>query len=355
MSNGLIWEGLGRALSQAGTTVGGYMAQDAKDQEAERLLALREEAAEKRQLALMDAKEAKEEASAKREGLIVVEAEKSAKKVGEDRNFEKFKNAFRADEQGYPEMEKWSDERIRAAYDEQRGGGKDPEYTDKYSTQRQDVLDEIRKMGGKSKTIESAQSDVKIAQAAEAAQAKDDRERRRQEAKDVKTEVDGKIAQQRADAASTIAAAALTRAEKAGSGGGGSNARDRTSEEERKRYTALLSDTTRELNSIDKAISEITKKPGKIKEGSQDFIDLTNLREQKQRAIDDRATYRKLLSGDAGSADAPAEKPASTVAQKDGQSTTGSTIKALPPGAVKVGTSGGKTVYEVNGKRYIQQ
>lgn len=205
MSNGLIWAGLGKALSQAGSTVGGYMAQGIKDDEAERLLALREEAAEKRQMALLDAKEAKEEASAKREGLIVAEAEKSAKKVGEDRNFEKFKNAFRADEQGYPEMEKWSDERIRAAYDEQRGGGKDPEYTDKYSTQRQDVLDEIRRMGGKSKTIESAQSDVKIAQAAEAAQAKDERETRRLEGKEKYDEAKIKNDTLRAEAAVTAA------------------------------------------------------------------------------------------------------------------------------------------------------
>lgn len=155
MSNGLIWAGLGKTIADVGGTIGGYMAQGIKDDEAERLLSLREAEAEKRQLALLDAREAKEQAKLDRDGLIKSEAEIAGMKAAGDRGFEKFTRDVGADTAMSPEE-------LRAAYDKFYGDKEAP-YIAKYSEERREVLAEIGKRGGSSKMIESAQNDVRLA------------------------------------------------------------------------------------------------------------------------------------------------------------------------------------------------
>jgi hypothetical protein len=62
-----------------------------------------------------------------------------------------------------------------------------------------------------------------------------------------------------------------------------------------------------------------------------------------QKAVQLRGSLDKLTAGGKKDPGAPAPTPSPR------------RLDALPPGAKKVGTSGGKTVYEVNGNRFIQE
>ena len=217
MGSGLLWAGLGEGISKAGASIGAYMSKGIEDEEKDKRDEQRQAAAERRQQALLDKKEELEEGKAKKQSEIRRDAEKTAGEGLINQKFEIYKAKVRDDERNYPGMEPMTDEQLLQAFKEQRVG-KDPEYTPTEVERRKAVLEEISKdsRGANYKTIDQASDALTAAEKAEALARSEARKEREQLAREKKYEADSKISQQRADAATTLAAAAVTRAERAG-------------------------------------------------------------------------------------------------------------------------------------------
>lgn len=320
--SGLIWMGLGKALSDVGNTVGGYMAQDIKDEETDRRATERELAAERRQQALLDAKEAKEIAANEREAKIRVDAEDRAKKVGEDRNFTKF-----AREVGDTSM---SPEELRSTYDQFYGDGKETHYLDKYSQSREDVLNELRKGGAKSTTIESAAKDVKEARDAEYRQA----ELTRKEKADKTREEQG---ERRLDDQARRTDAAVMAASRAGSSRGETGAKEALSYLRETRLDLKDKETNLRKMMEEEIKSEISpKKKQAIRDSYKPQFD--ELRAKQEAADADFKAVKERVFQTGGDSIAE-KKTAPAVAQKGGQST----VKAGDERVVASGKYAGRT------------
>ena len=217
--SGLIWAGIGKGIADAGATFGNAMARGIEEDRRAAMEAAREERLLKREEERDQRKIDAAEALAKKDAEIFDQAEQSAVKVGADRRFEKFKRDVGPTEMGDEELRKV----FESQYDQRKVGafeGAD-RYTERYSRQKEDVLSEIRRMGGSSGLINQARDVFKATQEAEA---KADRlafdEKRFEALMPVK--------QQQADAATTRAEAAVTSANRpraaGGSGAGGTKA-----------------------------------------------------------------------------------------------------------------------------------
>lgn len=212
--SGLIWAGIGKGIADAGQTFGSFMAKDIEERRRAELEALREERLTAREEEREIRKDARIEAAAKKDADIYARAEEAAPGVGEARRFEKFKKDL-----GQTDM---AEEDLRTVfrdqYDQTKVGafeGAD-RYVERYSKQKEDVLSEIRRMGGSSGLINQAVAEVKGARESERAADKlalDERklteveQRRRDEFKALLP-----IKQQTADAGTTRAGAAVTSA-----------------------------------------------------------------------------------------------------------------------------------------------
>jgi hypothetical protein len=223
--SGLIWAGIGKGIADAGQTFGSFMAKDIEERRRTELEALREERLAERE-ALRDERltareedreiraDTRKEAAALKDAGIYADAEKSAVGVGKSRRFEKFKKDLGRTDATDEELRNVFDEQ----YDQRKVGafeGAD-RYTERYSKQKEDVLSEIRRMGGSSGLINQAQASVKTAQDTERAAdrlAFDEKrlneveQRRRDEFKALLP-----IKQQTANASTTRAGAAVTNA-----------------------------------------------------------------------------------------------------------------------------------------------
>lgn len=208
--SGLIWGALGKGMSDAASSYGSLMMQEERDKRALALEELRSENAAKREEARETRKAEREEAALRRDAEIVSRAEDAAPGIGDQRRFEKFKKDVGQTDMSEEQLRKVFDEQ----YNQQRVGsfeGAD-RYLERYSKQREDVLNEIRRMGGSGSAIKEARESVKYAQAAEEAAAKEARENRRFEQQERKNEQTAayqggmvEAAMRRADAAATAA------------------------------------------------------------------------------------------------------------------------------------------------------
>lgn len=165
--SGLILAGIGKGISDAGQTFGNAMMRDYEMKRQEELQALREERAVAREEAREVRSEGRKEAAAIKDANIYAEAEESAVGVGETRRFEKFKKDLGQTDMAEEDLRKVFDDQ----YDQRKVGnfeGAD-RYVERYSKQKEDVLSEIRRMGGSSGLINQAQATFKATQEAERA------------------------------------------------------------------------------------------------------------------------------------------------------------------------------------------
>jgi hypothetical protein len=151
-----MWQAFGKSLSDAGGLIGRYAISQAEEQQREAREIAREERAE-----------ARKEAAAKKDAEIYSAAEAAAPGIGEDRRFAKFKADL-----GDTDM---ADEDVRKVFDSQYNQktvgdfeGAD-RYVERYSKEKEDVLNEIRRMGGSSGLINQARESQKAAVTAETA------------------------------------------------------------------------------------------------------------------------------------------------------------------------------------------
>jgi hypothetical protein len=159
-----------KAVQNIGGLIGSNIEKYASMQDAERRELEREERADARALERERLSEERKEQGLLKQAEIFSQAESNAPGVGEARRFEKFKSDL-GDTALTDEQAK---EVFKSQYDQKKVGGFEgaDRYVEAYSKQREDVLNEIRRLGGNSESIRFAQQDVKTAQTAEAAAAK---------------------------------------------------------------------------------------------------------------------------------------------------------------------------------------
>ena len=184
--SGLILAGIGRGISDAGQTFGSAMMRELENERREALEALREE----RLIAREEARETRAvkrvEDAAIKDANIYAEAEKSAVGVGDERRFAKFKKDVGQTDMADADLRKVFDEQ----YNQRRVGNFEggDRYAERYSREKQDVLDEIRRMGGSSGLINQAQATVKATQEAERASDRLAFDQNRADRRDAQTE-----------------------------------------------------------------------------------------------------------------------------------------------------------------------
>lgn len=111
-------------------------------------------------------------------------------------------------------------------------------------------------------------------------------------------------------------------------------------------------------NDVPQAIARLRKSAASNPKSAERLAELKPALEQWDALRRRQMDLERNLPEDKRKDTEKPEPSAPKVSQKDGQSISqnkGSALTSLPPGAKVVGTSKGKTVYEVNGKRYIQQ
>lgn len=217
-------------------------------------------------------------------------------------------------------------------------------------------LQAAREQGAPASVRKELDGTLKATRAAEATAKKAALDERKQDAKDKADAARAENDSRRADAAQRSADAAMVRAERAGSGGSGnSKSGDNLTREERLRYTSLLNETGKRISETERALQKINSTTRRIRPGSTEDQEKQMLISSLQDLKEERKTYQSMLAKEtAGAAKDPAApdakpKPAAPAVAKP------TTLGGLPPGARQIGTSGGKPVYEVNGKRFIQQ
>jgi hypothetical protein len=162
--SGLIWSALGNAVSNFGTNFGNGMIRQIERDEQEQRELERERRADQRDEAKFQRRKEAEEAERMKQAGIFDQAEKNALVSADRERFEKFRKDAKTSgsEADDATLRKLFDEN----YNDQVVAGSD-RYTTKYSRDRQLVLDEVRRLGGNSESIRSAQQSVKDAQTAE--------------------------------------------------------------------------------------------------------------------------------------------------------------------------------------------
>jgi hypothetical protein len=202
--SGLIFAGIGKGIADAGQTFAqAGMRQYEMDRQDERE-GLREERLLKRQEALDELKAAREETKLRKDADIYAQAETNAPAIGEQRRFGKFKTDVGQTDASEEELRKVFDEQ----YNQRKVGnfeGAD-RYAERYSKQKEDVLNEIRRMGGSSTAIKEGRESYKATVDAETRADKEVLDRRREDRRDVQ-------AQQTAEYQTGMVAAAMRRAD----------------------------------------------------------------------------------------------------------------------------------------------
>lgn len=329
--SGLILAGIGKGIADAGQTFGSFMMQGIQDKRKDELEALRDE----RLIAREELREQRAvdrvEAAALKDAEIFAKAEQAAPAIGDTRRFDKFKKDVGPTDMAEDELRKVFDEQ----YNQRKVGafeGAD-RYVERYSKQKEDVLNEIRRTGGSSGLINQAQNSVKTAQEAERAADRLAFDQKKEDARAGETNrrldlLDERItSQNKTDA---------IRANKPAGGAGGGAAKVRstyTNSEGNK--VAVMSDgsekTLGKAGDFDKSVASLVTKM------SKDDYAFSKLPEAEKR----EKAIERLTGGTAAPKTGDNPKPAAT-------------ISALPKGATQIGTSGGKPVYQTpDGKKFI--
>jgi hypothetical protein len=159
--SGLIWAGIGKGISDAGTTVGNAMMRKLENEQAME----RELRAEKRIEDREVRAEERKEAALRRDADIYAEAEAAAPGVGDERRFAKFQADLGESALTPEEQRKVFDEQ----YNQRKVGdfeGADS-YLERYSKLKEDMLGQIRRRGGSSGLIAQATGEYKAVLEAE--------------------------------------------------------------------------------------------------------------------------------------------------------------------------------------------
>jgi hypothetical protein len=152
--SGLIWAGIGKGIADAGTTLGNALLRDQELKRQDEREALREQRLLERQTEAETRKEAREEAKAAKEADLFSQAEMSAPRVGNDRRFQKFKTDVGATDMAEDDLRQVFDQ-----YYNQRTVGDGPEaarYLERYSKEKADVINELRRLGASSTSVKQA-------------------------------------------------------------------------------------------------------------------------------------------------------------------------------------------------------
>jgi hypothetical protein len=174
----------------------------------------REDAAFQRQVNAKRLEVAAQEARDLRDANIYAEAEKKAPAIGEARRFEKFKADIGPTDLSEDQLR----EVFERQYNQKRVGafeGAD-RYVERYSKQKEDVLNQIRALGGSSSAIKEARESYKATSEAEMRADKEQLDRDRLEAQMNYQTGMVAAAMKRAGAAEVSAEASKTRAESPG-------------------------------------------------------------------------------------------------------------------------------------------
>lgn len=148
---------------------------------------------------------------------------------------------------------------------------------------------------------------------------------------------------------------------KAASGGGS------VSREERLRYTTLFTDAGRRLSETRKTLSTLQKSPlfavNSKNEGTAEYLQKQEMESAIKNYEEERSMWQSMLSGSVsegspskGSSKSAENEDANSAAPTMPSKSSGNAPAGLPAGSRKIGTSGGKDVYQApDGKRYISQ
>lgn len=241
MGSGLIWAGIGKGIADAGASYGNAMLRDIEareaDERAERRAVSADERAMQRTEALEKLKAEREEAKLKRDADIYAQAEANAPGIGDQRRFDQFKKDV-----GETAM---SDDDLRKVFDDQYNQRKvgsfegADRYREKFSREKEDVLNEIRRLGGSSTAIKEARESYRATVDAEnkaEERARNDRidERRERESRE-RSQNDAT----RAEASLRQAAAAEARAN-----------RPPTATDNRERLTTMINSANATIKSL---------------------------------------------------------------------------------------------------------
>jgi len=180
--SGLIFAGIGKGISDAGQTFAGYMAKDIEAKQLADREALREERLLARQEALDQLKADREETKLRKDAEIYSQAEANAQQIGDQRRFDKFKADLGQTDMPEADLKKVFDEQ----YNQRNTGsfeGSD-RYVERYSKQKEDVLNQIRSLGGSSAAIKEGRESYKATVDAEARFDKEAADRRREDYRD---------------------------------------------------------------------------------------------------------------------------------------------------------------------------
>jgi hypothetical protein len=211
---GLVWKALGKAVADSGSMYAQMGMQDYQARQAEERALRSEERAEERAIRGEERKDARIEAAAQKDAKIYADAEQAAPGIGEQRRFDKFKSDL-----GQTDMPEEDVRKVfESQYDQRKVGdfeGAD-RYVEKYSRQKEDVLNEIRRAGGSSAAIKEARESYRATVDAERAFEKEAIDRRREDRKDA-------LAAQTANYQTGMVSAAMARAERPTAGASGAD------------------------------------------------------------------------------------------------------------------------------------
>ena len=367
MGMGLILAGLGKGISDAGTTYGSLMFKAAESELADQRALQKADALERM-------KEEREEAKLQRDADIYTKAQANAQQVGSARQaavLEKDASSLSENAQtiagespaATPEEMKRHLERLTPAERKAiEGTGLISGEMSKTRQEMQgyeDVVNEARKLGGSATLMKSLQeakkerlSEIK----AELSERKEDRRYEMDQAREERRAGEFQamlgVRQQQADAATTRAGASVTSANASAtraarppssSGGGRSGSTDKpaTTADLQRQINATKDDIALELgvpkNEVNQTVAQLRKRADRGDKAAQQTLDRVQPFFNELQSANDRMRQFKRT-------DEP--KPSS-----DNQRAV---VDALPKGAVQVGTSGGRPVYQTpDGRKFI--
>ncbi len=367
-------------------------------------------AEQKRQETLEALRVEREERTRKRDATDMIEADAAAQGAVKDRGFEKFKSDLGQTDASEAELRQV----YESQYHDKRVGdfqGAD-RYDVKESDKSQERLRQLQKRGASSGLISSAFNELKSVQGAERdaeTRAFNERKLAQKEANDKETLAQrdreserrleaivarsgggaGNVSREERIRYTTLfneTGRRLSEAQKARTtlmkepGAARRNAKElsdldeeiKALKDERKLYQGFLSQSQIESAKPADAPAAVADQgrgspsdPRRTDKGSYASVDPASIPEMirmRQQELAEAVGRNDTATAEGLQRDLESLKKrqieASSVNQNDGQSTSqkkGSVLSDLPPGAKVIGTSNGKKVYEVNGKRYIQQ
>lgn len=329
--SGLILSGIGKGISEAGSTFANFMMRDIQDRQ-------KIEDETRRDQRLLDLAEKKSEAESKRDAAQMAQIKEIASEAPINRAATELKGNVAGKIEGEsPEMSK---EEVAKLIKE------NPQYLETYKKagligedkinpdirRGQDLADAALKIGAHSTVIKA----IEASRDKTLSEIKEENRSKQSEANFKESQRHNLAAEEtsntRADAAMKSANAAEARAENAG--------KDKGSRQER--LTTIVNSS----NATIKSLNDGSR--GRTPEEKADW------QQQMDNAIALRNSANKQLKESFVEKESAAPAPATPTATTKPNASNNAAPTGLPKGAIQVGTSNGKAVYETpDGKRYI--